>query len=63
MKAIARNLLPRALRKPSLPKWNPPQQVAGQKVSEWLRYAALAQARKEEEHTDPIPVGRDRWYA
>ncbi|HUO15402.1 MAG TPA: hypothetical protein VMX38_10480 [Verrucomicrobiae bacterium] len=28
---------------------------AGQKVSEWLRYVALAQARAEgEEHTDPI---------
>jgi hypothetical protein len=28
---------------------------AGQKVSEWLRYAALAQARaEEEERTDPI---------
>jgi uncharacterized protein (DUF1778 family) len=27
---------------------------AGQKVSEWLRYAALAQAREEEERTDLI---------
>src|SRR6266496_3716183 len=28
---------------------------AGQKVSEWLRYAALVQARAaSEEHTDPI---------